>query len=112
MRIAAGRTILWFIRRLFMLSSLAGNGIKASHSFQRQPSCSPLMQRLYGLLLTLFVLTLTIGAQSKPRARDLGIAPGVLATGPLNAITDVDGVRVGHTTVIAGDDVRTGVTAV
>jgi D-aminopeptidase len=51
-------------------------------------------------------------AQSRPRSRDLGIAPGVLATGPLNAITDVDGVRVGHTTVIDGERVRTGVTAV
>src|ERR1051325_772623 len=51
-------------------------------------------------------------AQSRPRSRDLGIAPGVLATGPLNAITDVDGVRVGHTTIVEGDRVRTGVTAV
>src|SRR5260221_14414052 len=51
-------------------------------------------------------------AQSKPRARDLGVAPGVYAPGPLNAITDVAGVRVGQTTVIEGDRVRTGVTAV
>jgi D-aminopeptidase len=51
-------------------------------------------------------------AQSRPRARDLGIAPGVHPPGPLNAITDVDGVRVGHTTVVAGDAVRTGVTAI
>src|SRR5262249_46559642 len=51
-------------------------------------------------------------AQSRPRSRDLGIAPGVLAAGPLNAITDVDGVRVGHTTVVEGDTVRTGVTAI
>ncbi len=51
-------------------------------------------------------------AHSKPRARDLGVAPGVLAPGPLNAITDVPGVRVGHTTVIRGDSVRTGVTAI
>jgi D-aminopeptidase len=48
----------------------------------------------------------------KPRARDLGIAPGVYSVGPLNAITDVAGVRVGHTTIIEGDRVRTGVTAV
>jgi len=42
-------------------------------------------------------------AQSpKPRARDLGVAPGVFPPGPLNAITDVEGVRVGHTTVIEG----------
>jgi D-aminopeptidase len=48
----------------------------------------------------------------RPRARDLGIAPGTMATGPLNAITDVGGVRVGHTTLIIGDTVRTGVTAI
>jgi D-aminopeptidase len=51
-------------------------------------------------------------AQNRPRARDLGIAPGVLAPGALNAITDVDGVRVGHTTIVDGDRVRTGVTAI
>lgn len=48
----------------------------------------------------------------RPRIRDLGITPGVLQTGPLNAITDVEGVRVGHRNVIEGDDVRTGVTAI
>ena len=46
------------------------------------------------------------------RLRDLGIAPGVLAPGPLNAITDVAGVRVGHRTLIEGESVRTGVTAI
>ncbi len=46
------------------------------------------------------------------RARDLGIRPGVFRTGPLNAITDVAGVLVGQTTVIEGDSVRTGVTAI
>jgi L-aminopeptidase/D-esterase-like protein len=50
-------------------------------------------------------------AQNKPRARDLGVGfEG--ATGPLNAITDVSGVEVGHRTIISGDAVRTGVTAV
>ncbi|HUG14674.1 MAG TPA: P1 family peptidase [Thermomicrobiales bacterium] len=48
----------------------------------------------------------------RPRLRDLGIAIGTMAPGPLNAITDVPGVRVGHTTVIEGDSVRTGVTAI
>jgi D-aminopeptidase len=48
----------------------------------------------------------------KPRARDLGIEIGRLPPGPANAITDVPGVRVGHTTLIEGDDVRTGVTIV
>jgi D-aminopeptidase len=51
-------------------------------------------------------------AQSRPRARELGIAPGILETGQHNAITDVAGVRVGHSTIINGDRVRTGVTAV
>ena len=46
------------------------------------------------------------------RARDLGIAIGDLEPGPLNAITDVAGVRVGHTTLVEGDAVRTGVTAI
>lgn len=50
--------------------------------------------------------------QTRPRARELGITVGVLPTGTLNAITDVDGVLVGHTTIVRGDNVRTGVTAV
>ncbi len=51
-------------------------------------------------------------AAERPRARDLGIAPGVLQPGVLNAITDVAGVRVGQVTLVEGDRVRTGVTAV
>jgi D-aminopeptidase len=47
-----------------------------------------------------------------PRARDLGIRIGDLEPGPLDAITDVTGTRVGHTTLVEGDDVRTGVTVV
>jgi D-aminopeptidase len=50
--------------------------------------------------------------QPRPRARDLGIQPGAGTAGPLNAITDVSGVRVGHTTLRAGESVRTGVTAI
>ncbi len=53
-------------------------------------------------------------AQDGPRARarELGVAPGIFRTGGLNAITDVAGVRVGQVTVIEGDSVRTGVTAI
>src|SRR5262245_18098125 len=51
-------------------------------------------------------------AQGRPRSRDLGIAPGVLEPGTLNAITDVDGVRVEHTTIVEGERIRTGVTAI
>jgi len=62
-------------------------------------------------LLPLFASSVR-AAEARPRIRDLGIAPGVLPPGPLNAITDVDGVRVGHKTLIEGDSVRTGVTAI
>lgn len=51
-------------------------------------------------------------AQHRPRAREAGIAFGVLPTGPLNAITDVAGVKVGQVTLIEGTNVRTGVTAI
>src|SRR5690349_4938239 len=50
--------------------------------------------------------------ETRPRARDLGIKVGVIPTGALNAITDVTGVRVGHITLIQGENVRTGVTAI
>jgi D-aminopeptidase len=56
---------------------------------------------------------MTNGQDNKrSRARDLGVVVGVLPAGPLNAITDVTGVTVGHTTLIKGDNVRTGVTAI
>ncbi len=50
--------------------------------------------------------------QARCRARALGLAPGILPTGPLNAITDVSGVRVGHCTLIEGNAIRTGATAI
>ena len=50
--------------------------------------------------------------EPRPRARDLGLAPGVFDPGPLDAITDVAGVRVGQATLVEGESVRTGVTAV
>jgi len=49
---------------------------------------------------------------TRPRARDIGIEVGILPTGPLNAITDVMGVKVGHRTLWQGDSVRTGVTVI
>ena len=63
-------------------------------------------------ILLIVATAVAFQAESRPRARDLGIAPGSLAPGPLNAITDVDGVRVGHATIVEGDNVRTGVTAI
>ncbi len=50
--------------------------------------------------------------QTRPRARDIGVAPGILPPGPLNAITDVPGVVVGQVTVVEADSVRTGITAI
>src|SRR2546429_6807884 len=49
---------------------------------------------------------------NRPRARDAGVVNGILPTGPLNAITDVAGVAIGHTTIVKGDSIRTGVTAI
>lgn len=50
--------------------------------------------------------------QARPRIRELGVKVGVLPTGDLNAITDVSGVLVGHTTLVRGEEIRTGVTAI
>jgi D-aminopeptidase len=68
----------------------------------------------YQLAFSLTVL-LNLPYSSMPaqeRIRDLGIQIGILSPGPLNAITDVESVRVGHTTLIEGDHIRTGVTAI
>lgn len=54
----------------------------------------------------------TFAQEKRSRARELGITTGILPTGKWNAITDVPGVKVGHTSVIQGDNVRTGVTAI
>jgi D-aminopeptidase len=62
-------------------------------------------------LLLLHVPTL-VAAQQRTRPRNLGVIPGVLRVGPRNAITDVAGVAVGQATIVAGDSVRTGVTAI
>jgi D-aminopeptidase len=61
--------------------------------------------------LTLLAV-LEAAAQTRPRAREAGVAPGILSPGTLNAITDVAGVRVGQTTLIRGENVRTGVTVI
>ena len=68
--------------------------------------------RVFAAITLLFVWAGSIGAQQRVRARELGLAPGVFQPGPLNAITDVGGVRVGQVTVLEGDSVRTGITAI
>lgn len=67
------------------------------------------------IVFSLILLTLCTApsfADERPRIRDLGVSPGVLPPGRHNAITDVKGVTVGHQTIIRGDSVRTGVTAI
>ncbi len=53
-----------------------------------------------------------LSAQARATARDLGVVTGILPPGPLNAITDVRGVLVGHQTIVSGDSINTGVTAI
>lgn len=63
------------------------------------------------LIIIIILIAINTHAQDK-RVRDYGIEIGVLKTGPLNAITDVEGVKVGHTTLIEGANIRTGITAI
>ena len=67
---------------------------------------------LVSLVLASTALPAAKGDLKMVRARDIGIAPGVYAPGLYNAITDVDGVRVGQVTIIEGDSIRTGATAI
>src|SRR6185437_6171811 len=83
---------------------------------RRNVTFSPIMRRVAGLVAATVVAasvkTPQLSAQDRPRARELGVAPGILPPGPLNAITDVAGVLVGQVTVIEADSVRTGITAI
>ena len=65
----------------------------------------------FALLIALYFLPMAVSAQEK-RPRALGIHIGVLKPGPLNAITDVPDLKIGHETVVSGQDIRTGVTAI
>jgi D-aminopeptidase len=68
---------------------------------------------VFVLLATAVLPSLSEGQEARrPRAREAGVIVGILPTGPLNSVTDVDGVTVGHNTVIRGGNVRTGVTAI
>ena len=69
-------------------------------------------QFLRSVGLGLMCLVAMMSFAQKPRARDLGLKPGVFAPGKLDAITDVAGVKVGQVTLIEGDNIRTGVTAI
>src|SRR5438093_4268970 len=71
-----------------------------------------ILAAMVALLVTAAAVAQNTPSNARPRASDLGLKLGILPTGPLDAITDVAGVEVGHTTIIRGDDVRTGVTAI
>src|SRR5690242_13278155 len=68
--------------------------------------------RSLALFIALLAMTGPVNAEQRQRPRAMGIAFGILPTGPLNAITDVAGVRVGQLTIVEGANIRTGVTAV
>lgn len=70
------------------------------------------MTRFPLLILLLAAAVFQPASAQRPRARELGIIVGVLPPGPLDAITDVAGVRVGQVTLVRGDSVNTGITAV
>ena len=70
------------------------------------------MHRYHILYFIFVLLPFSLFAQERGRARDHGIEPGILSPGEWNAITDVSGVKVGHKTLIRGENVRTGVTVI
>lgn len=71
-----------------------------------------IVEKTIGLIVCSTLLAISVAADQKPRARDIGIEPGILAPGPWNAITDVRGVKVGHVTMREGVGVNTGVTVI
>ena len=81
------------------------------------PAKEKAMSVIFAVGLAAMIAAVALGAVlqasgDRPRAREFGLVVGVLPPGPLNAITDVAGVKVGHVTLIEGKDVRTGVTAI
>jgi len=80
--------------------------------FVRILRLTELCRSVIAATLCLSCLGLSMQRSERPRARDIGLTIGVIPTGPLNAITDVEGVRVGHLTISRGENIRTGVTAI
>ena len=78
----------------------------------RLPISAPIQVLVAAALATCLASPASAQDDARPRAREAGVTVGVFETGEHNAITDVRGVRVGHTTVVEGPDVRTGVTAI
>lgn len=71
------------------------------------------MKLASSILFALLVLSLAVfSSENRPRLREFGLKTGILTPGQLNAITDVEGVKIGQVTLIKGKNVRTGVTAI
>ncbi len=71
------------------------------------------MKKTIFLIITFLTLSLTFfSAEDRPRMREFGIETGIIKPGEWNAITDVPGVKVGQVTLIEGENIRTGVTAI
>ena len=87
-------------------------GIVGNDPVDAIPEEGEMRRGLTGSLLILLLGVRLLTAQQKKTARELGIVVGVLPPGPLNAITDVRGVRVGQVTLARGDSINTGITAI
>lgn len=90
------------LRCITLISALVSAGLLAT--FGSSASADDALNRA--------IATSETNEVSRPRARDIGIAPGILTPGPLNAITDVAGVLVGHVTLTDGQAINTGATAI
>jgi D-aminopeptidase len=105
---------------LFIKGPFVARSARADFSFRDGLLGRALTIQMKRLGLSLIILCSSLGPYPmseaqiapRPRAREVGVVVGVLPTGPLNAITDVAGVTVGHTTLVQGDNIRTGVTAI
>ena len=90
------------LRCITLISALVSAGLLAT--FGSSASADDALNRA--------IATSETNEVTRPRARDIGIAPGILTPGPLNAITDVAGVLVGHVTLTDGQAINTGATAI
>src|SRR5690606_21603306 len=93
-------------------SSGRASPLSAGYSMSRSPAAVLAVAVSAAVLAAASGVNAQDVAEARPTIRDLGRAPGILSPGPLNAITDVAGVKVGQVTLRSGDSVRTGVTAI
>lgn len=104
------------LRRMRSYASWCTGTVGTARTISSLSSLNLVNQRLFRLCCSTVLVAGLAGASAqeppRQRAREMGVRIGVLPTGPLNAITDVPGVLVGQTTIVRGDNIRTGVTAI